>query len=355
MKRKIRVGLIFGGRSGEHEVSLISAWNIFNGFDRKKYEIIPIGIDKNGSWHLGKDENIWLYPENVKKVKLNIKAELITAIRKKKDICLISIENGKTLSKIDIFFPITHGTYGEDGCLQGFLETIGAPYVGPGVLGSAVGMDKDVAKRLLRDAGFKQSKFHVINSHETGFPKKLPNIIKDLKFPIFVKPARQGSSVGISKAENKKQLLEAIREAFRFDSKVILEEMIVGREIECSVLGNENPIASELGEICLTKGFYSYDAKYVEEETAKPVVGIKISSSLKKKIQQAALDVYKTLECRGLSRVDFFLTKSNEIYVNEINTLPGFTSVSMYPKMLEQSGIKYEDLLDKLISFALEK
>lgn len=355
MKKKIKVGLVFGGRSSEHEVSLISGWNIYNGFDKDEFELCLIGIDKQGNWHFSKDENIWLNNYDIRKIKLNLKAKIVTAVKKKKEICLIDLENGKKLANVDVFFPITHGTYGEDGCLQGFFETIGAPYVGPGVLGSSVGMDKDIAKRLLRDAGIKQAKFYTLRKSLNDNELFINKIVKDLKFPIFVKPASQGSSVGVSKAGNKKELLNAIKEAFKFDSKVIAEEMIVGREIECAILGNENLIASELGEIVLSKGFYSYDAKYMDEDMAKPVVGIKISISLKKKIQSIALDVYKTLECKGMGRVDFFLTRDNDIYVNEINTIPGFTNISMYPKMMDASGVNYARLLDKLVRLAMKK
>lgn len=353
-KNKIKVGLIFGGKSGEHEVSLISAWNIFHGFDRKKYDVCLVGIDKKGAWHFAKDEKFWINSESPEKVKLNIKTPLITIVRKKNDVCIVDLLTGKNIAKVDVFFPIAHGTFGEDGCLQGMLEMVDVAFVGPGVLGSAVGMDKDVMKRLLRDAGLNVSKFHVLRSNQ-NVSSSLAKIVADLKFPIFVKPASLGSSVGISKAENKKELLRAIEIAFQYDTKVILEQTIAGREIECAVLGNENPLASIPGEIQLKNGFYSYAAKYVSADSATPVVQAKLTSAVAKKIQKLALDVFKVLECEGLGRVDFFLTAKNEIFVNEINTLPGFTNVSMYPKMIEQTGIKYSDLLDKLIALALER
>ncbi|EKD58771.1 MAG: hypothetical protein ACD_56C00055G0007 [uncultured bacterium] len=355
MKNKIQVGLVFGGKSSEHGVSLISGWNIYNGFDKNKYEIIPIGISKDGLWYQGINEGIWINSENPKTVSIDTSQRLITVVRRGMEIWTSGVHDGKFISRIDIFFPITHGTFGEDGCLQGFFETLGADYVGPGVLGSAVSMDKDVSKRLLRDAGIKQSKFHTIRKSEKNNDVLINKIIKDLKFPIFVKPANQGSSVGVSKSENKIGLKKSITQAFKFDKKVILEEAIKGREIECAILGNENPIASELGEIVLTKGFYSYDAKYIEEDAAKPVVGIKLPNDVKNKIQKTAIEVYKILECEGLSRVDFFLTNDNKIYVNEINTLPGFTNISMYPKLMEFSGVKYAKLLDKLVTLAMKK
>lgn len=354
VKNKIKVGLIFGGRSSEHEVSLVSAWNIYHGFDKKKYDVCLIGIDKNGGWHLGSGEGSWVNPEDSKKVELNTKAPLVAIVNKKKAVYVIDLNTGKNMVKIDVFFPITHGTFGEDGCLQGMLEMMDAAYVGPGVLGSAVGMDKDVMKRLLRDAGFNVSKFHVLRIG-IDIPKKINKIISDLKFPIFVKPASLGSSVGISKAENKKALLEAIDFAFEFDVKVILEQTVVGREIECGILGNTNPLASIPGEIKLNKGFYSYGAKYVDVDSAVPIVRAQLPVAIRKKIQQLAVKVFETLECEGLGRVDFFLTSKKEIFVNEINTLPGFTSISMYPKMLERSGIGYATLLDSLIALALER
>ena len=353
-KKKIKVGLIFGGRSGEHEVSLVSAWNIFHGFDKQKYDVSLIGIDKNGGWHFNKGEIFWLNPENPKSVKLNTKTTVVTVVNKKGATYIIDLATGKNIAKIDVFFPITHGTYGEDGCLQGMLEMADAAFVGPGVLGSAVGMDKDVMKRLLRDAGLKVSKFHILRAGQNNI-KKIAEIIADLKFPIFVKPASLGSSVGISKAENKKELLKAIEFAFRYDVKVILEQTVNGREIECGVLGNMNPLASIPGEIRLKKGFYSYDAKYVDADSAVPVVRAELATPIRKKIQQLAVRVFEVLECEGLGRVDFFLTPKDEIFVNEINTLPGFTNISMYPKMLEQSGIGYADLLDRLIELALER
>lgn len=353
-KHKIKIGLIFGGRSGEHEVSLISAWNIFHGFDQKKYDVSLIGIDKKGDWHLGNGENFWINPKDPKKVKLNLKSPVVTVVRGKNNSHIIDLKTGKRIANVDVFFPITHGTYGEDGCLQGMLEMMDVAFVGPGVLGSAVGMDKDVMKRLLRDSGLNVSKFHVLRSSQ-NINACLSKIIADLKFPIFVKPASLGSSVGISKAENKNELLSAIELAFKYDTKVILEQTIVGREIECGILGNENPLASIPGEIQLKNGFYSYDAKYVDENSATPVIQAKLPSPIAKKIQKMAVAVFETLECEGLGRVDFFLTDKNEIFVNEINTLPGFTSVSMYPKMIEQTGIRYSDLLDKLIALALER
>lgn len=348
---KLRVGLIFGGRSGEHEVSLTSAFSIMNALDKKKYDIKLIGIDKKGMWHTGSAKDLWINPGQTGSTRLNVKTPEITAVNKKGKVCLINLKNSKEITAIDIFFPITHGTFGEDGCLQGFLELLGAAYVGPGVLGSAVGMDKDVMKKLFRDAGLLIGKFHTLR---TGEKNNLTPIIKDLKFPIFVKPANLGSSVGVSKARYKKELAKAIKVAFQYDTKIVLEENLKGREIECSVLGNEKPIASVPGEIKLKSDFYSYDAKYISADAAMPVPRAKLSPKIAKKVRETAIKVFKVLNCEGMGRVDFFLTPKG-LYVNEINTLPGFTSVSMYPKMFQESGIAYPKLLDKLIQYGLER
>lgn len=307
--KKIKVGLIFGGKSGEHEVSIISASSIVRAFDKNKYEVVEIKVDKNNQGLL---------------------------------------EKFNELRSIDVFFPIMHGTYGEDGALQGVLEWLNKPYIGPGVLGSAAGMDKDVMKRLLRDAGLPIGKFYSIT-------KETMNEKHDLEFPIFVKPANLGSSVGISKAKNENELKEAITLAFKYDTKVLLEEYIRGREIEVSVLGNDNPKASLPGEIIPTHEFYSYDAKYIDEQGARFEIPAKLSKEKIKEVQALAVKVFKTLECFGMGRVDFFLAENDTFYVNEINTLPGFTSISMYPKMWEASGLPYPKLLEELVHLAIER
>ena len=352
--KKLKIGLVFGGKSGEHEVSLVSALSIYNALNKKKYDIRLIGIDKFDTWHLGNPENFWINPENPEKIKLNLKTPKITAVNKGNRTFLINLKNGKNITDINVFFPITHGTFGEDGCLQGFLELLDTAYVGPGVLGSSVGMDKDVMKRLFIEAGILTCKFYALEKSNHN-EKYINKIIKDLKFPIFVKPANLGSSVGISKAENKKELNRAVKDAFQYDNKIVLEECVNGREIECSVLGNEKCIASVPGEIKLKHGFYSYDAKYIDEDAAVPVPKADLTKEEIKKIQDAAVKIFKILGCEGMGRVDFFLTKNGKLYANEINTLPGFTSVSMYPKMLEESGIPYPKLLDRLIQLGIER
>jgi len=253
-----------------------------------------------------------------------------------------------------VVFPILHGPFGEDGTIQGLLKILDIAFVGPGVLGSAINMDKDVSKRLLKEAGLPTSKFLVFQKNQEqdiSFEK----IERELKIPFFVKPANLGSSVGISKVKDKKDFIKAVKEAFRFDNKIIIEEGIEGKEIECSVLGNEKPVASALGEIIPTHDFYSYDAKYFDEDGARMAIPANISEEVVGKIQEMAIQVFKTLCCEGMGRVDFFLTEDNKIFVNEINTIPGFTPISMYPKLWAESGISYSELIDKLIQLAIDR
>ena len=339
-----------------------SAKSIYEALDKEKYEVFLVGIDKDGRWMLGEEANYLLNAENPKLIALNkANTKPVTAISKPEGAELISLDSGKNICTVDVFFPITHGTYGEDGCLQGFLELLDAAYVGPGVLGSAVGMDKDVMKRLFRDAGLPIGKFMIlkssrINADDTRiYAEEAVLFVEEVGFPIFVKPANLGSSVGISKAKNEKELEEAIREAFLYDTKVVLEEFIQGREIEVSVLGNEKPIASLPGEVRSTHDFYSYEAKYIDEHGASYDIPAKLSPEEVSRAQKLAVKVFQVLECSGMGRVDFFLTPTGEFLVNEINTLPGFTKISMYPKLWEVSGVPYSELLDKLIELAMEK
>lgn len=307
--KKLKIGVLFGGKSAEHEVSVNSARNVINALNSKKYQVISIKIGKDGKF----------------------------------DFSIIK--------KVDVVFPVLHGPFGEDGSMQGFLKLTNVPYVGAGVLGSAVGMDKDVMKRLLRDADIPIGKFIILHN---GEKKLFSEIEKTLGLPVFVKPANLGSSVGISKVKNKKEWHRAIKSAFFYDSKIIVEENIPGREIECSVLGNEKPMASVPGEIIANQEFYSYDAKYAGAGS-EAVVPAKLNESTIKRVQELAVKVFKTLNCEGMGRVDFFVKDSGEIIVNEINTIPGFTSISMYPKLWEASGIPVSKLVDKLIELAIER
>lgn len=350
--KKIKIGLLFGGKSGEHEVSLQSAKSIYEALDKDKYEVLLVGIDKQGAWRLGTASNYLLNASNPKLIALNKKAPVVTAIVGAGETSLISPASGTALGAVDVFFPIIHGTYGEDGSLQGLLELLDVPYVGAGVLGSAVGMDKDVMKRLLRDAGLPIGNFFAF-TREALTPRALATATRALKFPIFVKPANMGSSVGIAKAHDKKELAVAIKDAFRYDTKIILEQFIKGREIEVAVLGNDNPKASVPGEILPSHEFYSYEAKYIDEHGAAVDIPAKLSARDTKKVRELAVQVFQKMDCAGMARVDFFLTPRGKFVVNELNTLPGFTKISMYPKLWGATGVPYPELLDRLIKLAI--
>jgi len=346
---KITVGIIFGGKSAEHEVSLQSAKNVYDAIDRGKFEPVLIGIDKNGVWRSMGGSLSLLNSGDPRRISLNPKGDPVT---------LGPASEGRLSSqtagdlKLDVIFPILHGPLGEDGTVQGLLKLAGVPFVGSGVLGSAVGMDKDVMKRLFRDAGLPIGKFLTFKSHE-----KLPpfaEIEAALGSPSFVKPANMGSSVGINKVRNEAEFSNAVREAFKYDVKIIIEEFIPGREIECAVLGNENPSASIPGEVIPAHEFYSYDAKYIDENGARLEIPAKLDADCVKRIQELAIKAFRTLCCEGLSRVDFFLKKNGEILINEINTMPGFTRISMYPKLWEASGIGYTELISRLIELAIK-
>jgi D-alanine-D-alanine ligase len=354
MKKKIRVGILFGGKSAEHEVSLRSAKNVSDAIDKEKYEVVLIGIDKKGKWLLNDASNFLLKKAGEPMPKLAKGGESVALIPESKgEITKVSGAGGNFASaRLDVVFPILHGPFGEDGTVQGLLKLAGIPFVGPSVLGSAVGMDKDVMKRLLRDAGIKIGKFLTLTASDKIDFKEAE---KELGLPMFIKPANMGSSVGVSKVRNEKEFKTAIAEAFKYDNKVIVEEFIKGREVECSVLGNENPQASVVGEVILNSDFYSYEAKYIDENGAVIKIPADLPPKSVKQIQEVAIKTFKTLCCEGLSRVDCFIKENGEVFVNEINTMPGFTSISMYPKLWEASGISYTKLIDILISLAIER
>jgi D-alanine-D-alanine ligase len=312
MAKKIRVAVLFGGKSAEHEVSIRSAKNVVAALDPKKYDVTEIKISKSARW----------------------------------------VPSESLFESIDVVFPVLHGPFGEDGTVQGLLKLANIPFVGPSVLGSAVGMDKDVAKRLLRDAGIPVSKFLVVTKND---PVSFVVAKKKLGLPLFIKPANMGSSVGVNKVKSKKEFDDAISKALQYDTKVMIEEFIKGREMECAMLGNESPVASVVGEIIPHHEFYSYDAKYIDDDGAGIEFPAKISKTIQKKIQTLAVRTFKTLACEGMSRVDFFLKADGEVLVNEINTIPGFTSISMYPKLWEASGIPPKKLVDTLITLAIAR
>jgi len=350
---KIRVAVMFGGRSAEHEVSLQSAKNVIESMDRKKYEPVLIGIDKEGRWFLNENSIQLLNTSDPKLVKLSDKQQEIALTPTGSNSQLISMNEKHSFPKVDVIFPVLHGPFGEDGTIQGLARLANLPCVGPGILGSAVGMDKDVMKRLLRDAGIPNARFVTLSAinHERVSYEALKT---KLGPTLFVKPANMGSSVGISKVRNDDELRKALKLAFDYDVKVIVEEEIKGREIECAILGNENPAASVPGEIIPKADFYSYEAKYIDEDGAALSIPAQLPEYLVKQVQDLALQAFRVLECQGMARVDMFLTPDQKLFVNEINTIPGFTKISMYPKLWEYSGISYTDLVDKLIRFAIE-
>jgi D-alanine-D-alanine ligase len=384
--KKLRVGVLFGGRSGEHEVSLLSAASVLNAIDKKKYEVVPIGITKEGRWVTAVHAERLLKgkaseaeprqlragdPETTSTAAVLARGEgvVVPPMPGQDHSSLMPFEtDARDLRAavnpvdVDIIFPVLHGTFGEDGTIQGLLELADIAYVGAGVLGSAAGMDKDVMKRLFRDARLPIVKHvTVLRSAWREAPKKVRKLIEStLKYPLFVKPANLGSSVGISKVHDGSELPAAMEEAARFDRKLVVEEGVGGkkakaREIECSVLGNDKPLASVAGEVVPIKEFYDYNAKYLEEGS-ELIIPTKVSKAKMKEIQQLAIHAFQAVECSGLARVDFLMDPLNEkMYVNEINTLPGFTSISMYPKLWAASGIPYAELIDRLLQLGLER
>lgn len=350
---KLNLGIIFGGKSAEHEISLISANNIITNADKNKYEIYPIGINKNGEFLLFSGNDYILDAQDAKKVRLNNNGTPITFnFGENQEIIGISDKNLKI--KLDVIFPVLHGTFGEDGTIQGLLEMANIPYIGTNVLGSAIGMDKEITKKILENSGIKTAKFLSFLSSEKE-KINFQTIQNELKLPFFIKPANAGSSVGIHKIKDEEKFMEKINDAFQYGNKVIIEEAIMGEEIECSVLGNENPLTSLPGKVMPNHEFYSYEAKYLEENGAQFEIPAKLSESEIKNIQKIALKTYKLLGCEGMARVDGFLKANGEFILNEINTIPGFTTISMYPKLWEVSGISYSNLIDQLIQLAIER
>jgi D-alanine-D-alanine ligase len=385
--KKLRVGVLFGGRSGEHEVSLLSAASVVDAIDKSKYEVVPIGITKEGRWLTAGDAEALLHgkaPDQSKHLRAgDPNATPGAAVLASGEAVVVPPEpvhrGGSSLTpfqgdaatlrrasdraiNVDVIFPVLHGTFGEDGTIQGLLELADLPYVGAGVLGSAAGMDKDIMKALFRSAGLPIVK-HVTtlrSEWDADHKKTESKIDKQLKYPVFVKPANLGSSVGISKAHNKKELGPAIYEAAKFDRKIVIEQGVGGakhkaREIECSVLGNDRPQASIPGEIVPVKEFYDYSAKYLDEGS-ELIIPAKLNKAETKKVQELAMRAFQAVDCSGLARVDFLMDpKTRKLFVNEINTMPGFTAISMYPKLWGASGLSYSELIDRLIQLGIER
>ncbi len=362
MNRKIRIAVLYGGRSAEHEVSIQSAKNIVRALDRNKYEVSLIAVSKEGRWMLDANEDFFLEqaPCHLKPCHLKL-PNLATPVN---DLAIlpglladrspITCQTGGSIPPIDVVFPVLHGPFGEDGTVQGLLKLVGVPYVGPDILGSAAAMDKEVSKRLLRDAGIPVADFVTVTRRDLA-TLDTAAVVARLGLPLFVKPANLGSSVGISKVADASKLKTALEEALQYDRKALVERFIKGREIECSVLGNQDPIASVPGEIIPQHEFYSYEAKYLDENGALLQIPADLPPDIVKRVQELAIAAFKAHCCEGMSRVDFFLTPSGELIVNELNTIPGFTKISMYPKLWEASGISYAELLDRLIQLALER
>jgi D-alanine-D-alanine ligase len=349
-RKRLRVGVLFGGRSGEHEVSLASAASVIRGLDPDKYEAVPIGITKEGHWLVGATAQKML-PEVLRT------GQRVTMTADPTEAALVPLDRGSSAQRLDVVFPVLHGTFGEDGTVQGLLDLAGLPFVGAGVLGSAIGMDKDVSKRLCAAAKIPVVPWLAIARADwERNPKSVRRAIeKKFRYPLFVKPATLGSSVGMTKAHSRAELSPAMNLAAEFAMKILVERCVVGREIEVSVLGNADPKASIPGEIVPHREFYDYAAKYLEEGT-QLLIPAKLKPRDTRKIQDYAVRAFRALELSGMARVDFFLEKrTGKIFLNEVNTIPGFTSISMYPKMWEASGIPFTQLIDRLIALALEQ
>lgn len=350
MKKKTRVAILFGGKSAEHEISLRSAKSIVEAIDREKHDLLLIGISKRGEWILTES----LPGRWPKAILADRPGPRVALVAGKKGAHLVALSGRRRQVSVDVVFPVLHGPFGEDGTVQGLLRLANLPFVGAGVLGSAVGMDKDVMKRLLRDAGIRTASFLVYNRSQLR-SIDFSEIRRRLALPVFIKPANLGSSVGIHKVKDHKEFEGAVGDAFRYDNKILVEECIQGRELECSVLGNDDPIASVPGEIIPQHEFYSYEAKYLDEHGALLKIPAVLSNEATKEVQETAVKTFKVLCCEGMARVDFFLRDNGEVVVNEINTIPGFTKISMYPKLWEASGVSYPELIDRLIRLALER
>ena len=352
--RKLNVCVLFGGMSPEYEVSLRSAESVLNNMDTEKYRIFPVGISKEGQWILygGTDYSLlptgqWIdHPDN--------KPAAISPVRGQG--LMVFSDNEVSYKSVDVVFPVLHGENGEDGAMQGLLQIAGIPYVGPRVSASAVAMDKTLTKLVADSANIVQAKWHLVNNYDlkNQMDKIIEAIGEKFAFPVFVKPAGTGSSVGVSKANNREELETALVKAGAFDEKILVEEFIDGQEVEVAVMGNASPVASVVGEIDSGAEFYDYDAKYVTD-TSVAYIPARISEEVAEQLREKAVEIYQAIGCRGLSRVDFFVTrKDSRVVFNEINTLPGFTSISMYPKLFAASGIPYGELIDQLLQLAME-
>lgn len=352
MGERLNVAVVFGGKSGEHEVSLMSATNIINAMDKEKYNIYMMGITKQGKW--------MTYKGDVNKIIDGSWEEEAAGLDREETINLLfsGIFDDEAKKKIDVVFPVLHGPNGEDGTIQGLFEMLDIPYVGCGVMASALGMDKDFSKQLFERAGLPVGDYIVMLKEDINkdMAYAAGTIEGKFAYPVFIKPANMGSSVGITKAHNRKELIDGLTEACRYDRKILIEENINCREIECSVLGNNDPVASGVGEIIPSKEFYDYEAKYFDDGKSVLVIPAELPDNKIQEIREIAVKAYKSLGCCGMARVDFFLEKGTEkVYLNELNTIPGFTKISMYPKLWDTAGLSCGKLIDRLIELAIER
>ncbi|MFY7843182.1 MAG: D-alanine--D-alanine ligase [Rhabdochlamydiaceae bacterium] len=355
MSKKIKVAIIFGGKSTEHEISFISAKNVLKALNPEKYDVVLLGITPEGEWYLQDPIEFKKTSSSLsQKQKVKETSQKVTICPSKEGRFLTILSDPIQYEYLDVVIPLVHGTFGEDGSIQGLLRLANIPFVGPGLLASSIGMDKDVTKRLIKAARIPTAKFLVFSAIESVHIN-FDHVVKKLGLPIFVKPANAGSSVGITKVSKLLEFRKAIDEAFIYDRKIIIEEAIKGREIECSVMGNEFPIISCPGEVIVNHDFYSYEAKYNDPKGAELQIPALIDPKIASKIKDLAKKAYQVLCCEGMARVDFFLTNEGKIYFNEINTIPGFTDISMYPKTWETSGFQMENLIDRLVWFALDR
>ena len=352
--KKLSVCILFGGISPEHEVSLRSAESVLNNIDQEKYNVFPVGITKEGDWIYFGGKDYSMLPTGAWKTHPDNRRAAISPVRGQG---LLTFEGDCVVrERIDVVFPVLHGENGEDGAMQGLLQMAGIPYVGPHVSASAVAMDKTLTKLVVDQAGVVQAAWHLVRRQDLEYHMDgmLDTLEKKFSYPMFVKPAGTGSSVGVSKAADREALRQALLSASVYDNKILVEEFIHGREVEVAVMGNENPVASVCGEIDSGADFYDYDAKYITD-TSVAYIPARISAEAEEFVREAAVKVYSAIGCQGLSRVDFFVTYEGErVVFNEINTLPGFTSISMYPKLFAASGIPYSELIDELIKLAVE-
>jgi D-alanine-D-alanine ligase len=354
MARKLRIGIVFGGRSGEHEVSVASARSIMAAIDQSQYDVVPIAIARSGQWLPGVEPRALMAPGDAPADTTPTASDAdVTGFAL---LPQASATDGQRLGEVDVIFPVLHGTYGEDGALQGMLEMAGLPYVGCGVLGSALGMDKEKAKLIFQAAGLPTVPGTIVLRRDVEQDPEavVAAMIAALGLPLFIKPANLGSSVGVSKAHDEAELRAALALAARYDRKIIVERAINCREVECAVLGNDDPQASVAGEIVPSKEFYDYEAKYLDG-ASRLIIPAPIPDDTAAAIQRMAITAFRALDLSGLARVDFFLDReTGQVYLNEVNTMPGFTDISMYPKLWEASGLPYPALIDRLIQLALE-